>query len=56
MPLLDNAADLVDYSVSNRNRKRICASLELGIGILFVILGIGTAMCEVEVIEHELIE
>lgn len=37
----------IDYSVSNKNRKHMVSSIEIGLGLLFLVLGIGTATCDI---------
>lgn len=44
---------LIDYSVSNDNRKRVVCSIEIGLGLFLIILGIGTATCEIEEKENK---
>lgn len=44
---------LIDYSVSNDNRKRVVCSIEIGIGLFLIILGIGTATCQIEEKENK---
>ena len=48
MDLYDEARRLIDYSISDKNRKCVISSAEIGIGLFFIVLGIGTAMCEIE--------
>lgn len=47
MTCYETATSLIDYSTSTINRKRIISSIEIGLGIMLIILGIGTATCEV---------
>lgn len=47
MTHLETAASIIDYSISTNNRKRILSSIEIGLGLLFIALGVGTALCEV---------
>ena len=44
---------LIDYSVSNDNRKRVVCSIEIGLGLFLINLGIGTATCQIEEKENE---
>lgn len=40
--------EIIDYSVSTKNRKIIISSIEIGLGFLFLVLGIGTSICKVD--------
>lgn len=51
MNLYDETSKFIDYSISNKNRKRIISSVEIGFGLFMIILGISTAMCEIEYVD-----
>ena len=50
----DMTTSFIDYSTSSKNRKHIISSVEIGFGLLLLILGIGTATCDVENKEKEI--
>lgn len=50
------ASLLTDFSTSTKNRKRIVSSIEIGFGLLFLAVGIGTAFCEVLEVESPVME
>lgn len=51
--IYNTATDFIDYSTSTENRKRIIASMEIGLSVFFMILGITTITSIVEPIETE---
>lgn len=43
--VLNKIESLFDYTISTPNRKKLSCAAELGIGICFIILAIGTGLC-----------
>lgn len=56
MKLYNTTTELIDFSTSTNNRKRVISSIEMGLGIFLLILGLGTATCETEEKQNEQIK
>lgn len=52
--ILNKVESLFDYTISTPNRKKLSCTAELGLGICFIMLAIGTGLCEPE--DNTLIE